>query len=212
MTAKQGKVLLICLGVLAASYVVRSAVLGVMRASYLQRQAALAAERRAKAQVKAEEAKKEKDAKATTSQPLAAPKSPSPAISGNLPGHWHGRAAIEGLGLCDLRLEIRPKDGEPDAYLGYTNFSCLPVPSLMAKRDPARAKSALLSRMAPDAAILSGKAEQGSLRLEAEKNIGTDIHGCSITALELMPFATSQLAAQWQACQGGRMILTRARQ
>jgi len=213
MTKQHKKILLICIGIIVASYVVRSIVLGAMQAAYIHQQAIRAAEQRAnkKAADKARaEAKAAEAAKAPLPAPAEAPKEPPiPEIFAKLPGIWHGRAALTGRGLCDMKLEL--KSTEPGNFQGYSSLSCLAVPALMSKEDRMNPKTGLLSRLTPDVAILAGTVKDGAIQLNTEKAIGSDIHGCALDLLTLTPFATNQLAAEWQGdgCEGGRMVLGR---
>jgi hypothetical protein len=212
MTAKQGKVLLICGGVLAASYVARSVVLGVMQARYIHEQQVRAAQRKAKADAdaKTKAAAKAKEAeKAPAATPSAPSPPPVPEIFGQLPRIWNGRAALTGRGLCNMKLEL--SSSEPSKFQGVTSISCLAVPALMSKADRQNPKTGLLSRLTPDVAMLAGNVKEGALQLTTDKAVGGDIHGCAIATLALTPLTNTQLAAEWQGngCEGGRMVLGR---
>jgi hypothetical protein len=134
-----------------------------------------------------------------------------PAPPARLAGIWRGRAALEGRGICNLRFELGEKG--PDAYSGYSSFACTNAAPLMSAGNRRNPRSALLNRMDPDSAILTGSLQNGAIRLHADKTIGTDINGCAVTSFTLTPFGANQLAAEWQAgeCQGGHMMLARAR-
>ncbi len=212
ITSKQRNFFLLCGGIAAFYLVARSVENYQRQAEYLRQQAIHLQQQRAKAEAqakaRAEEAKKaaEKAAEAAS----AAKANPATSLSTKLPGVWQGRSAMEGLGLCSLRLELARNEGEPESYTGYSKFSCLPVPSLMAPGDRAKAKPALLSRMGTDAAILTGRVgEDGVVRFTSDKNIGTDIHGCAVSTFTLTPFGAGLFAAEWTepGCADGRMIL-----
>jgi hypothetical protein len=50
----------------------------------------------------------------------------------------------------------------------------------------------------PEAAILTGKEENGALVFQTEKVIGADTFGCAPTSVTLTPFGSSGLALEWQ--------------
>jgi len=209
LTTKQRNFFLLCGGIVALYVVARQVESYQRQAEYFRQQAIRAQQQRAKAEAQAK-ALREQEAKKAAAKAAEAVAPKAPVLPAKLPGVWHGRSAMEGLGLCDLRLELALKDGAPENVTGYSRFSCLPVPSLMARGDRAKAKPALLSRLSPDAAILSGRVgEDGAVRFEAQKNIGSDIHGCAVSSFTLTPFGAGQLAAEWKepGCADGRMIL-----
>jgi hypothetical protein len=209
LTPKQRNFFLFC-GGLAVLYLVAREVDGYRRqAEYFRQQAIRAQQQRARAEAQVK-AREQEAKKAAAKAAEVSAKASGPVLSAKLAGVWHGRSAMEGLGLCDLRLELALKDDAPEGVTGYSRFSCLPIPSLMARGDRAKAKPALLSRLSPDAAVLSGRVgEDGSVRFEAQKNIGADIHGCVVSSFTLTPFGAGQLAAEWKepGCADGRMIL-----
>ena len=208
ITAKQRNFFLLCGGIVALYVVARQVESYQRQAEYFRQQAIKAQQQRAKAEAQAKA--REQEAKKAAKAAEAAPKANAPVLPAKLPGVWHGRSAMEGLGLCDLRLELALKDGAPESVTGYSRFSCLPVPSLMAKGDRAKTKPALLSRLSPDAAVLSGRVgEDGAVRFESQKNIGADIHGCAVSTFTLTPFGAGEMAAEWKepGCADGRMIL-----
>ena len=147
--------------------------------------------------------------------PSPAPSAPRPpanlSASGDLSGVWIGKAAVEGRGICGLRLELQQK--EPDSYTGYSSFGCANAAPLMSEQNRANPKAALLNRMDPDTAILTGTMQDGAIHFHVDKTIGTDINGCALTAFSLTPFGATQLVAEWQSgeCGGGHMMLVKAR-
>ncbi len=82
----------------------------------------------------------------------------------------------------------------------------------MAEKNRKNQKVALLNRMDPEAAILTGTMQDGAIHFHPDKNIGTDINGCSVSSFTLTPFGANRLATEWQAgsCQGGHMVLAKA--
>ena len=82
----------------------------------------------------------------------------------------------------------------------------------MAAKNRKNQKEALLNRMDPDSAILTGTLQDGAIHFRADKTIGTDINGCAVSSFTLTPFGANRLAAEWAAgsCQGGHMVLAKA--
>jgi hypothetical protein len=78
------------------------------------------------------------------------------------------------------------------------------------ERNPA---AAVLNRMSPATAVLSGLMDSGSIHCHVDKTIGTNSNGCAPATFTLTPFGTNQLAAQWDeaTCSGGHMILWKVR-
>jgi hypothetical protein len=222
MTARQRKLLLLCAGIFAASYVIRFIAIASMRAAYYQRQAVQAARQRAlqaarkkkeseqqpKAAVNAAPAKQPAPV-APPSAVIATPTPPSPLAK--LAGIWRGNAALSGRGVCALRLELRESPGEPGQFTGYSGLICNSAGPLMGKHP--NAASAIINRMDPEAAILTGAVEDGAIRLHTDKTVGADSRGCAVSSLTVTPFGTNFIDAAWQehSCQGGHVILRRSR-
>ena len=216
MTKQQRKTVLVIVGIVIASYIVRSIVISAMQMAYHQQQAIRAAQRQ---QAKPKPAP-HKAPPGVSASKAAAPAKPirrtaparSPSTSGNFPGIWVGRAALSGKGICDLRFELREKQDEPDHFMGYSALTCRAFAPLVGK-DRTTAAARALNRVDPEAAILSGTVEKGSFEFKADKVVGTDSNGCAPTSFSLTPFGANLLAADWQegACVGGHMILHKAR-
>lgn len=221
MTKQQQKTLLICVVIVVASYIVRSIVTGAMQMAYYQQQAARAAQ-----QKKAKEKEKPKPAPTAKApappspnvaargktQPPASKKAP-PSPFAKLNGVWHGRAALDGRGICNLRFELKEKQDEPGHFSGFSSMTCVAAKPLMRQKGIDR-RAFALNRMDPEGAILSGKAENGSIQLHTDKTVGTDSNGCAPTSFTVTPFGSNQLAAEWRegtSCSGGNMILGKAR-
>jgi hypothetical protein len=135
---------------------------------------------------------------------LAADAKAEPAVA-NLSGVWIGAGPLKSRGTCDLRLEL--KRGDSDAYTGYSRFSCVNTQALLNPKDTN--VMAMMDRLKPDAAILTGGIEKGSTHLRAGKTIGTDINGCSVTEFTITPFGTGGAMAEWQegTCEGGSLLM-----
>jgi hypothetical protein len=225
MTPQQRKALWICGGLYLASYPVRWAVDYSRQAAYYQQQAIRAAQQRAAAKARQTVAPHATAASpvatpAITPAPVPAAPSGAPAVAAaparavappaTISGIWQGRTAITGRGICTLRIELH--ENEPAHFAGFSSLACANFAPLMAKddRNPA---SATLNRMSPAAAVLSGTMENGSIRFHVDKTVSANSNGCAATSFTLTPFGNNQLAAAWQeeGCQGGQVILQKAR-
>jgi len=205
MTKQQQKLLLIIPVVIIGSYIVKSIVITALQVMFYQQPRPRPAP---KAPTKAPAAAVKAVVPPPSPQPVKTPP-PPPDPWLRFLGVWHGQAALDGRGICDLHFEIR-KSQAPGVFLGFSRFSCDSSQALMGKAgaDP---RSALMNRMNPNAAILTGTVKDGALHFKADKDIGGDIHGCTVTSFTLTPFGAYQLAAEWEAgkCQGGNMLLWR---
>src|ERR1022692_296191 len=134
--------------------------------------------------------------------------SASPA---NLSGIWRGKTAIAGRGICALRFELSEK--ELGHFAGYSSLACANFAPLMSPQDRGNIAAAVLNKLNPADAILSGAMENGSIRFHVDKTIGTNSNGCAATSFTVTPFGSNQLAAEWQegGCQGDHVILQKAR-
>jgi membrane protein involved in colicin uptake len=223
MTKKQRNFFLVCGAVLVAFYVIRSVVNFAHQQENFRQQYIRAAQQRAKAEAQAkakarEKAEKEAAARAAKAAALkaersakahpAAPKAPKPVT---YTGVWRGRTAVEGRGLCTLRIEIN--ETEPSRYQGNSRIACVSVAALRSPRERLNKAAAFMDRMNPEAAIISGAMEKGAIALHIDKTIGADSKGCAATSFTLTPFGKNQLAAEWRedTCQGGHVILAKAR-
>jgi len=220
MSTKQRNFFIICGAVLVAWYV-HGWIADMERQAAFRHQQAIRAQQRQQAKPKpAVPAAKKPPLQAGTA-PLPVPNAAAgktaaaatlkpPAPYAKLAGIWRGQAAIEGRGICGLRFELTPKT--PDTFSGYSSFTCSNIAPLMAEKNRKNQKVALLNRMDPEAAILSGTLADGAIHFLPDKNIGTDINGCSVSSFTLTPFGVNRLAAEWQAgsCHGGHMVLAKA--
>jgi hypothetical protein len=224
MTKQQRRTLWICLALVAASYVIRSVVNFARQQEYFRQQYIRAAQQRAKAEAQAKAKAKEKAEKEAAARAAAkaaakaeaptskkghdAPKAPKPVT---YTGVWHGRTAVEGRGLCTLRIEIN--ETEPSRYQGNSRIACVSVAPLRSPKERLNKSAAFMDRMNPEAATISGAMEKGTIALHIDKTIGADSKGCAATSFTLTPFGKNQLAAEWRedTCQGGHVILQKAR-
>jgi hypothetical protein len=215
------KVLGICIVIFVAAYFVHSMVINYERAAYYQQQA-IRAQQRKQAMAKAKP-KTTAPAPKTPAVPPAAPsvarrsaprvlpKPAPPSPFAKISGIWRGGAALDGRGICNLKFELNEQ--AEGRFTGYSTMTCTATGPLMADKKINQRASAL-NRMDPEAAILTGAVEKGSIEFHVDKTVGADAQGCSPTSFSLTPFGANQLAAEWQeaTCAGGHMILRKVRQ
>lgn len=165
-------------------------------------------------------------------RPVAAPVVPAPPPSpeqvaeaqlATLAGIWAGGVPVKNIGLCEIRLEVRPGEGKA-SFSGYSTFTCSNANALRfrpgQRTTPANAAE-WLEDVKPVSAILSGGIKNGSIDLVQEKAIGANRAGCNIVRLVLTPFA-EQMAVNWKegpvngndnpaapACSGGDLVMNR---
>jgi hypothetical protein len=215
MTKQQRKALLIFIGIVVASYIVRTVAIDVLQMRYYQQQAMRAAQQKAKAKPKpvppaVKTAAPPRIAARPKAAPPPRPTKPQPSPYAKLSGIWQGRAAIDGRGICDVKFELREKESSGH-FSGYSTMTCTAAGPLVGKRLNPRLLT--LNRMDPEAAILSGRMESGSVLFRADKTVGADANGCAVTSFSLTPFGSNQLAAEWQedTCAGGHTLLRKVR-
>jgi hypothetical protein len=206
MDKKQRNFLLLCGAIFAAYYVEHTREESARQAAYYRQQAIRAAQQRARANAPAPPPR---GAPPTIHGPAVA--APQPLSPGTLSGVWQGRTAITGRGLCTLKVELH--ENASGHYLGYSSLACANYAPLMSPQDRGNNAAAVLNRMNPAEAILSGAMESGSIRFHVDKTIGASANGCAVTSFTLTPFGSNQLAAEWQegGCEGGHVILQKVR-
>jgi hypothetical protein len=204
MTKQNRKILLICIGVIIASFVIRNVVISAIQMARY-RQAVLAAQQR-----KAQQAVAPGPVKPAEPQPAA----PAPPPPFPYPGVWAGSAAVEGKGLCETRIEMRVIESQPDHFTGDWSMTCRPYRPLISK-ERAGLGAGMLNRLTPEAAIFSGIFKDGAMQFTVDKVVARDAEGCSPTYFAITPFGSAQLASEWQEganCPpGGHMMLHKVR-
>jgi hypothetical protein len=162
----------------------------------------------------------------STPAPPPAPAAPSvpPDVAqlSALVGIWGGSMPVPNVGICEIRLELKPGTEKP-GFTGYSTMSCSNVQRIRPgqRSNPQNLNSALLDAT-PVSAILSGEIKNGSIDLQQEKAIGVNSKGCNIVSVSLVPFS-EQLAMNWKegpanwkekpesSCEGGQVIMHRVR-
>lgn len=212
MTEQQKKYLMIGLGILLASYVIRSAVVSRNQAIAYQtaqaRRIALAqqiAEAKAKQALEANHDSIGRNAVPGAPSSRIAPRNASP-----FEGVWAAETAIEGRGRCHFSIEIRAK-GAADAK----EFSAFPSMTCMSRGPLAGTPNRItpqvtVNNLNPEASVLQGTLqEDGSIAFTLQRVIGADSHGCSIDSVTITRFGNEQLGAEYHesGCAGGSLIV-----
>jgi outer membrane protein len=178
------------------------------------RRAAFIRDQRAAQAIAAAQA--QKAAKPLPASGAAGISQPSPAIPtqfDSLIGVWQGAAPQPGLGMCNLRLELRRPD--PAHFAGFPMLACMPIMSPFSKPSAAQTKSAVMSAMSPMSALLTGAAQGGSIQFSVDKVMGKTPSGCVLTSFTVTPFGNDLISAEWKegAClageQRGQILLKR---
>lgn len=205
MTPKHRKILLICLGIVAGSYIVHSAIEAVIRLQNNRRQAAIRAQR---AKQKPSPMPPANDLLFTF---MTVPAEVKGLDARRFVGVWGNKAVLNGRGICDLRFEL--KEGETGSFVGFSTFNCVNYVAIAGLRNPTSIESAIAHRMKQDAAILTGSLQDGSIYLRLERAVVGDPANCAVQSFVITPFGDKQLAAEWQdrTCPGGSMLLERMR-
>jgi hypothetical protein len=226
MTPKNRKTLVICIGIIVALYITRSMITSGAQLAYYQRALQQASQQKAKPSplppVKPPEPVTPPAAPlpattapapvAATAIPPVTPE-PAPVVAPTIPpeltgleGIWRGRTALKGRGICDLKFELADKEGDPGKLSGYSALTCNDAGALVSKGNGAREA---FDRFSPEAAILTGTPDNGTIKFTLDKVVGTDANGYAPKSFALTPFGKGQLDAEWleEKCSGGHIIL-----
>jgi hypothetical protein len=153
--------------------------------------------------------------KAASPLPVPASSADSSGVAGASPeldklfGIWQGAAPLP-VGMCNLKIELRRKEGDPSHFAGFPVLACIPVmPNL--SPEAGVTQQALLASLTPVSAVLTGTAANGSIQFAVDKVIGKTLAGCALTSVSVTPFGADQISAEWQegTCPGGQLLLKR---
>jgi hypothetical protein len=145
---------------------------------------------------------------------------PDVAQLSKLVGIWGGSMPVPNVGICEIRLALKPGTDKP-GFTGYSTMSCANVGRFRPgqRSNPQNANAALLDAT-PVSAILSGEIVNGSIELHQDKSFGANREGCNIVGISLVPFE-EQMGMTWQlgpsnwkenpvsACEGGQVTMHR---
>ncbi|HTV55355.1 MAG TPA: hypothetical protein VMI06_10605 [Terriglobia bacterium] len=129
-----------------------------------------------------------------------------PADADLIFGIWQGAGPQPGLGMCNLRLELRRDAADPSRISGFPVLACAPIMSPFSRPSAAQTQSALMSGLSPMSAVLTGTViDDDAVQFSVDKVMGNAPGGCSFTSFTVTPFGADLISAEWHeaTCQGG---------
>jgi hypothetical protein len=120
-------------------------------------------------------------------------------------GVWQGAGPQPGLGMCNLRLELRKDLADPSRVSGFPVLACAPVMSPFSRPTAAQTQNIVTSAMSPMSAVLTGTVQENSVQFSVDKVMGNAPGGCSLTSFTVTPFGVDLISAEWHeaTCQSG---------
>jgi hypothetical protein len=130
---------------------------------------------------------------------------PLPADYERIFGVWQGAGPQPGLGMCNLRLELRKDLADPSRVSGFPVLACAPVMSPFSRPSAAQTQNIVTSAMSPMSAVLTGTVHESSVQFSVDKVMGNAPGGCSLTSFTVTPFGVDLISAEWHesTCQSG---------
>jgi len=145
-------------------------------------------------------------------QPPPAPPASEVIAATKYGGIWMGDTITPDMNRCDLKLEVRLSDAKK--LKGYVSKSCV---SLQALQHRGPAVNGYLKNMidhaGPSSVIMTGVPAETGINFTTDQAIGSEMNGCSLSALSITDFGLGQVAAQWEekkpegTCTPGKMML-----
>jgi hypothetical protein len=148
--------------------------------------------------------------------PPPAPPVPEIVAATRYGGVWMGDSITPppDIDRCSMKLEIRLSDDLPKKLKGYVSKSCVPLQGLQHRGPlPNGVVQNMIDQSAPASVIMTGTPEETGISFTTDQAIGTEINGCSLSALSITEFGQGQVAAEWQEtkehapCPPGKMML-----
>lgn len=120
-------------------------------------------------------------------------------------GVWQGAGPQPGLGMCNLRLELRKDLADPSRVSGFPVLACAPVMSPFSRPSASQTQNIVTSAMSPMSAVLTGTVHETSVQFSVNKAMGNAPGGCSLTSFAVTPFGVDLISAEWHeaTCQSG---------
>jgi hypothetical protein len=142
---------------------------------------------------------------AGTSAPGASSVTPLPADYERIFGVWQGAGPQPGLGMCNLRLELRKDAADPSRVSGFPVLACAPVMSPFSRPSASQTQNTVMSALSPMSAVLTGTVQSDSVQFSVDKVMGNAPGGCSLTSFTVTPFGVDLISAEWHeaTCQSG---------
>jgi hypothetical protein len=198
LTKQQQRTIIICLGVIVASFVIHYLVTSA-RDLALRQQAMRSAMERAKA------------APRPAPAPPKKPVNPFLTTVNNLQGFWVGRGMLNTRGMCTLKLELRDVPDSAGHYTDYSTLGCQPIAAMFRMGGGRILPQEIRNMQNPKAVILTGEPQNGAIRFIIENTVVGDAGECATSSFTVTPFGTNRIAADWTegACRGGQLLLDR---
>jgi hypothetical protein len=121
-------------------------------------------------------------------------------------GVWQGAGPQPGLGMCNLRLELRKNPADPGHIAGFPVLACAPIMSPFARPSAAQTQNTVMSAMSPMSAVMTGTIiDNDAVQFSVDKVMGNAPGGCSLTSFTVTPFGVDLISAEWHeaTCQSG---------
>lgn len=147
--------------------------------------------------------------------PPPAPPAPEMVAAAKYGGVWMGDSITPppDIDRCSLKLEIRLSDDMPKKLKGYVSKSCVPLQGLQRGPVTRGILRNMIDQSAPASVIMTGTPQETGISFTTDQAIGTEVNGCTLSALSITEFGQSQVAAEWQEtkqqppCPAGKMML-----
>jgi hypothetical protein len=199
MNSKQKKLIWIA-GIAVAAYYFAPTFINTAR-----QQAMIRAQQEARL-AKAQAAKSPLPASGATGSIAGASAVPAlPADYERVFGVWQGAGPQPGLGMCNLRLELRKDAADASRVSGFPVLACAPILSPFSRPSAAQTQNTVMSAMSPMSAVLTGTFQETSVQFTVDKVMGNAPGGCSLTSFTVTPFGVDLISAEWHegGCKSG---------
>ena len=126
------------------------------------------------------------------------------------PDKWSGSALVKGRGTCKFELEIGTQQNAAKPFTAYTNMLCIDMTIPAEAKAPETYEMLNAVRLAPESTILSGALSDKTIAYKADRIVSHGQDKCGMESLDITPFGSGQIAAEWKDnCGGGEMTLVR---
>jgi hypothetical protein len=126
-------------------------------------------------------------------------------------GKWAGNALVKGRGTCRFGVEIGTQQNPDKPFTAYTNMLCVDMTLPPGGKMNAETAAILTAeRLAPESTVLSGSVVNGTMTYKADRVVSHGQGKCDMQSMDITPFGSGQVAAEWKDnCGGGEMTLAK---
>jgi hypothetical protein len=126
-------------------------------------------------------------------------------------GKWVGSALVKGRGTCKFGLEIGTQQNPDKPFTAYTNMLCVDMTLPPGGKMSAETSAIWTAeRLAPESTVLSGSVVNGTMTYKTDRVVSHGQGKCDMESMEITPFGSGQVAAEWKDnCGGGEMTLAK---